>query len=131
LSLWIMLNYSGPPREYLVPRSKGNLPPPSSNSPNNDTQTKSTRCVISKESVQQKWFDELWFRKQLCIVYLSWAPGCRPGWPPPSQWACFDSITMHSNGYFIFIYKMLLLETGSCIVLLDTILLLPGLDNKD
>jgi len=23
------------------------------------------------------------------LVYLSWAPGPRPGWPPsPSQWAC-------------------------------------------
>ena len=28
--------------------------PPSSNSPNNDTQTSSPRCVISNESVQQK-----------------------------------------------------------------------------
>jgi hypothetical protein len=46
------------------------------------------RCVISKESVQQKWIDKLWFRKQLttCLFvwtlnYNSWAPGCRPGWP--------------------------------------------------
>jgi len=49
---------SGPPREFLGPRAKGNLDP-SSNSPNNDTQTKSTTCVISKESVQQKGIDEL------------------------------------------------------------------------
>jgi len=56
-------------------------------------------CVISKELVQQKWIDELWFRKQLStclfvwtlnyndLVHLlnSWAPGRRPGWPP-SQW---------------------------------------------
>jgi hypothetical protein len=59
------------------------------------------RCVISKESVQQKWIDELWFRKQLStclfvwnlnyndLVHLlnSWALGRRPGLPPsPSQW---------------------------------------------
>jgi hypothetical protein len=44
---------SGPPREFLGPRAKGNLAP-SSNSPNIDTQTKSTTCVISMESVQQK-----------------------------------------------------------------------------
>jgi hypothetical protein len=46
------------------------------------------RCVISKESVQQKWIDEFWFRKQLstCLFvwtlnYNSWAPGSCPGWP--------------------------------------------------
>ena len=27
------------------------------------------RCVISKESVQQKWIDELWFRKHLFICH--------------------------------------------------------------
>jgi hypothetical protein len=31
--------------------AKGSLPPPSSNSPNNETQAKFTTCVISKESV--------------------------------------------------------------------------------
>jgi hypothetical protein len=43
------------------------------------------RCVISKESVQQKWIDQLWFRKQLstCLFvwtlnYNSWAPGAAP-----------------------------------------------------
>ena len=48
------------------------------------------RCVIpvSKESVQQKLIDELWFRKQLStFVYLgpinSWALGSRPDCPPP------------------------------------------------
>ena len=48
------------------------------------------RCVISKESVQQKWIDELWFRKQLsaCLFvwtfnYKSWAPGRHPGLSPP------------------------------------------------
>jgi hypothetical protein len=32
----------------------------------------SPRCVISKESVQQQWIDELWFRTQLstCLVVL-------------------------------------------------------------
>ena len=46
------------------------------------------RCGISKESVQQKWIDELWFRKQLssCLFvwtlnYNSWASGCRPAVP--------------------------------------------------
>jgi hypothetical protein len=43
------------------------------------------RCVISKEeSVQQKWIDELWFRKQLSTCLNSWAPGSRPGWHPLS-----------------------------------------------
>jgi hypothetical protein len=27
------------------------------------------RCVISKESVQQKWIDELWFRKHLFLCH--------------------------------------------------------------
>jgi hypothetical protein len=38
------------------------------------------RCVISKESLQQKWIDELWFRKQLKLPLNSWAPGRRPVW---------------------------------------------------
>ena len=48
------------------------------------------RCVISKESVQQKWINELWIWKQLStclfvwtINYNSWAQGRCPGWPPP------------------------------------------------
>jgi hypothetical protein len=29
------------------------------------------RCIMSKESIQQKWIDELWFRKQLstCLFF--------------------------------------------------------------
>ena len=102
----IGLQSTGPLREFLGPRAKGNLPP-SSNSSNNDTQTKSTTVhVISKESVQQKWIDELWFRKQLstCLFfwtlnYNSWAPGRRPGWPP-SQWACQSILKRHFDVYF-------------------------------
>ena len=30
------------------------------------------RCVISKESVQQKWIDELWFRKQISTCLFVW-----------------------------------------------------------
>jgi hypothetical protein len=30
------------------------------------------RCIISKESVQQKWIDELWFRKQLSTCLFVW-----------------------------------------------------------
>ena len=30
------------------------------------------RCVISKESVQQKWIDQLWFRKQLSTCLFVW-----------------------------------------------------------
>jgi hypothetical protein len=30
------------------------------------------RCAISKESVQQKWIDELWFRKQLSTCLFVW-----------------------------------------------------------
>ena len=33
------------------------------------------RCVISKESVQQKWIDELWFRKQLSTCLFVTGPG--------------------------------------------------------
>ena len=54
------------------------------------------RCVISKESAQQKWIDELWFRKQFstCLfvwtlnyndlthLLNSWVPGRRSAWPP-------------------------------------------------
>ena len=42
-------SYPGPPRELLGPRAKGNLNP-SSNSPNNDTQTKST-MVCHKQGI--------------------------------------------------------------------------------
>ena len=55
------------------------------------------RCVISMESVQQKWIDELWFRKQLstCLFvwthnHNSWAPGHRPGWPSLNGSACLN-----------------------------------------
>ena len=41
--------HPGPPREFLGPRTKGNLAP-SSNSPNNDTQTKST-TVCHKQGI--------------------------------------------------------------------------------
>ena len=37
----ILIIQSGPPREFLAPRAKGSVTP-SSNSPNNDTRTKST-----------------------------------------------------------------------------------------
>ena len=30
------------------------------------------RCVISKESVQQKWIDELWFRMHLSTCLFVW-----------------------------------------------------------
>ena len=38
------------------------------------------RCVISKESVQQKWIDELWFRKQLstCLFVCTLIPHDTP-----------------------------------------------------
>ena len=49
------------------------------------------RCVISKESVQQNWIDELWFRKQLstCLFvwtlnHNSWTSGRSAGWHPLS-----------------------------------------------
>jgi hypothetical protein len=51
------------------------------------------RCVISKESVQQKWIDELWFRKQLSTCLFLWTfnyNSCAPGHHSvrtPSQWA--------------------------------------------
>ena len=74
------------------------------------------RCVISKESVQQKCIDELWFRKQLStclfvwtlnnndLVHLlnSWAPGRLPGWPP-SQWACRE---LQNSNLFLYISKL-------------------------
>jgi len=89
-------------KRIFGPQGKRKLSP-SSNSPNNDTQTKSnTVHVISKESVQQKWIDELWFRKQLstCLFvwtlnYNSWAPA-----DPPSQWACQSILKRHFDLYF-------------------------------
>ena len=59
------------------------------------------RCVISKESAQQKWIDELWFRKQFSTCLFVWTlnyndlahllnslvPGRRSAWPL-SRWAC-------------------------------------------
>jgi hypothetical protein len=49
------------------------------------------RCVISKESVQQKWIDELWFRKQLSTCLFVWklmGLGVPPRQTPPSQDQC-------------------------------------------
>jgi hypothetical protein len=51
------------------------------------------QCVISKESVQQKWIDELWYRKQLSTCLNSWALA-----DPPSQWAC---PLVYSNSAFL------------------------------
>ena len=46
------------------------------------------RCVISKKSVQQKWIDEFWFRKQLSTCLFVMGPGAPPRLTPtPSQWA--------------------------------------------
>ena len=82
---------AGPPREFLGPRAKGKLAP-SSNSPNNDSQTKSTTAC------HRQWIDELWFRTQLSTCLFVWtlnynalvhllnslAPGRRHGWLPLS-----------------------------------------------
>ena len=47
----LSIPWTGVPREFLDPRAKGSLPPPpSSNSPNNDTQTKST-TVCHKQGI--------------------------------------------------------------------------------
>ena len=64
----IIMYSQGRQENFWAPGQKETWPP-SSNSPNNDTQTKST---ISKESVQQKWIDELWFRKQLSTCLFVW-----------------------------------------------------------
>jgi hypothetical protein len=45
------------------------------------------RCIISKESVQQTWIDELWFRKQLSTCLFVMGPGAPPRLTP-SQWVC-------------------------------------------
>lgn len=58
---------SGPPRKWLSPREKETWCL-SSNPPYNDTQ----RCVISKESAQQKWIDKSGFRKQDSICLFVW-----------------------------------------------------------
>jgi hypothetical protein len=45
-------------------------------------------CVISKELVQQKWIDELWFRKQLSACLFVWSLNYNDlvhllnSWPP-------------------------------------------------
>ena len=53
--------YTGPPREFLDPRAKGNLAPPPLILQIMILTLSPPRCVMSKESVQQKWIDELWF----------------------------------------------------------------------
>jgi len=83
--LYYFLVHTGPPREFLGPRAKGNLPPPPilqimilRLSP--------PRCVISKESVQQKWIDE--FRDDFFSSYLtgfSYFPLNSPPPPPPRK----------------------------------------------
>jgi hypothetical protein len=61
--------YPGLPREFLGPRAKGPPPPILQIM---ILKLSPPRCVISKESVQQKWIDELWFRKQLCTCLFVW-----------------------------------------------------------
>ena len=45
----LLVYHAVPPREFVGPRAKGNMAP-SSNSPNNDTQTKST-TVCHKQGI--------------------------------------------------------------------------------
>ena len=88
----------GLPREFLGPRAKGNLAPllqimiltliP-------------PWCVISKESVQQKWIDELWFRQQLSTCLNSWAPADPP--PPLSGPAHYNEWLKTHNDWTIII----------------------------
>ena len=69
---------------------------PSSNSPNNDTQTKST-TVCHKQGISTTkmnwWIDDL--ENSFLLDYLSgksWAWGCYPSrQPPPSQWTCLQT----------------------------------------
>ena len=64
---------TGPPREFLGPRAKENLPrPPPPILQIMKLKLSPPRCVISKESVQQKWIDELWFIKQLSACLFVW-----------------------------------------------------------
>ena len=42
------------------------------------------RCVISKDSVQQNWIDELWFGKQLSTCLFVWTLIYNPCPPPLS-----------------------------------------------
>jgi hypothetical protein len=77
--VFIGIRGTGPPREFVDPRAKWNLAPPPilqimilKLSP--------PWCVISKESVQQNWIDELWFRKQLSTCLFVWILAD----PPPS-----------------------------------------------
>jgi len=63
------------------------------------------RCVISKESVQQKWIDE---QLSTCLFvwtlnYNSWAPGRLPGWPP-SQWDCMHHISTYKHISLILVH---------------------------
>jgi len=46
------------------------------------------RCVLSKDSVQQKWIDELWFGKQLSTCLFVWTLNYNscPPLAPSSQW---------------------------------------------
>ena len=61
---------SGLPREYLGPKAKGTTPPP--NLQIMILKLSPQWCVISNESVQQKWIDELWIRKQLSTCLFVW-----------------------------------------------------------
>ena len=66
--------HTGRPRELLGPRAKGSLPPPSSNSPNNDTQTKSTTVCHKQGITNQYNKNELMncdLENSSLLVYLS------------------------------------------------------------
>jgi hypothetical protein len=56
-TLLIIVFLTGPPREFLDPRQKETWPP-SSNSPNNDTQTKSTTLCHKQgiSTTQMNWW---------------------------------------------------------------------------
>ena len=53
------------------------------------------RCVISKESVQQKWIDELRFRKQLFTCLFVWTLNYNPG----AFWECHTHCTYKSTAH--------------------------------
>ena len=57
------------PREFVGPRAKGNLPPPSSNSPNNVIQTKSTTVCHKQGISTTKMNCDL--ENSFLLVYLS------------------------------------------------------------
>ena len=106
--VFIVIWGAGPPREFVDPRAKWNLAP-SSNSPNNDTQTKSTMVCHKQGISTTKMNCDL--ENSFLLVYLSgsWLTPhpLSVGLRGPIDVSLFNEILINSMKMNIFCIKIL------------------------